>query len=73
MTADQPLICSTCQGVIVGAHDSAYTPARGRLIVTNGYCRGQCSDTSPELARDEPAESTASSSSDQPTPASLAP
>ncbi|MFG6195546.1 hypothetical protein [Nonomuraea sp. JJY05] len=62
MTADQPLICATCHGVIVAVPDSAYTPARGRLIVTNGYCRGQCSEVEP--VRDEPAES------DQPAPAS---
>ncbi|MEW1845860.1 hypothetical protein AB0392_48595 [Nonomuraea angiospora] len=73
MTADQPLTCSTCQGVIVGAQDSAYTPARGRLIVANGYCRGQCSGTSPEPARDQPAESTAPAPSGQPAPASLTP
>ncbi|MEV4573755.1 hypothetical protein AB0K16_10865 [Nonomuraea jabiensis] len=68
MTADQPLTCSTCQGVIVTAQDGAYTPARGRLIVTNGYCRGQCSDTPPE-----PAASPAPASADRPEPAPVNP
>ncbi|MCK2215946.1 hypothetical protein MF672_019405 [Actinomadura sp. ATCC 31491] len=40
MTADQPLLCPTCQGVLVATDSSAYTASRGRLIVTNGYCRG---------------------------------
>ncbi|MGN9847317.1 hypothetical protein ACTMTI_55530 [Nonomuraea sp. H19] len=43
VTADQPLVCPSCQGVIVGVQAAAYTPARGRLIVTNGYCQGDCS------------------------------
>ncbi|MEU4514438.1 hypothetical protein AB0G05_33475 [Nonomuraea wenchangensis] len=40
MTADQPLVCPTCQGVLVAPDNSAYTAARGRLIVSNGYCQG---------------------------------
>jgi hypothetical protein len=41
-TAQAPL-CPACGGVIVGVDNSAYTPARGRLILTQGYCRGTCS------------------------------
>ncbi|MEV4070189.1 hypothetical protein ACGFJC_26985 [Nonomuraea fuscirosea] len=40
--AEQPLTCPRCHGVIVGAQTSAYTTARARLIVTNGYCQGDC-------------------------------
>ncbi|SEH01164.1 hypothetical protein SAMN05444920_11994 [Nonomuraea solani] len=42
MTADRPTVCPTCQGVIVSPQSDSYTPARGRLIVTNGYCPGTC-------------------------------
>lgn len=48
MTASQPITCPTCQGVIVSAQPSSYTSARGRLIVTNGYCQGGCPDPAPE-------------------------
>ncbi|WP_084959667.1 hypothetical protein [Thermoactinospora rubra] len=30
----------------------AYTPLRGRLIVTNGYCRGGCVPHRPEVAEE---------------------
>jgi hypothetical protein len=40
LAADQVLVCPRCHGVIVGVQAAAFTPARGRLIVTNGYCRG---------------------------------
>ncbi|MEV0384800.1 hypothetical protein [Nonomuraea sp. NPDC050643] len=49
MTADQPTLCPSCQGVLVVLRPGAYTPARARLIVTNGYCQGRCA--APE--RDE--------------------
>ena len=53
MTANPPIVCPTCQGVIVSSEADSYTPARGRLIVTNGYCQGQCSSPEPTP---EPAE-----------------
>ncbi|MET8869701.1 hypothetical protein ABZW11_42795 [Nonomuraea sp. NPDC004580] len=40
--ADQPLVCTVCGGVLVGVPASAYTVARGRLILANGYCKGRC-------------------------------
>lgn len=46
MPANHPIVCPTCQGVIVSSQTDSYTPARGRLIVTNGYCQGH--DSSPE-------------------------
>ncbi|MEV0148831.1 MULTISPECIES: hypothetical protein [unclassified Nonomuraea] len=61
MSADQSLICPSCQGVVVAAQSAAYTPARGRLIVTNGYCRGDCSDVKQTPERDEPVQATAGS------------
>ncbi|MEV4178974.1 hypothetical protein [Nonomuraea sp. NPDC049709] len=42
-TAEQPLVCPRCQGVTVGVQATAFTPERGRLIVTNGYCQAGCS------------------------------
>lgn len=59
MTADQPLVCPTCRGVIVAAHATAYTPARGRLIIANGYCRGTCSDAGGGPGHDDPGETAA--------------
>ncbi|GAA4976691.1 hypothetical protein HD597_000551 [Nonomuraea thailandensis] len=47
MTTDQPLTCSSCHGVITGVPAAAHTSARGRLIVTNGYCRGDCFPSEP--------------------------
>ncbi|MBB6347175.1 hypothetical protein ACWGH8_21530 [Nonomuraea muscovyensis] len=41
----------------VAAQATAYTPARGRLIVANGYCRGDCSDAEPDPGHDAPADS----------------
>lgn len=61
MTADQSLICPSCQGVVVAAQSASYTPARGRLIVTNGYCRGDCSDVTQAPEHDKPAQATAGS------------
>ncbi|MGW0484016.1 hypothetical protein [Nonomuraea sp. NPDC003214] len=36
----QALVCSTCQGVIVGVEAGAFTVQRGQLILSNGYCQG---------------------------------
>ncbi|MEV4570403.1 hypothetical protein AB0K12_42185 [Nonomuraea sp. NPDC049419] len=40
--ADQSLVCTVCRGVLVGVPAGAYTVARGRLILANGYCKGRC-------------------------------
>ena len=57
MRAEQPITCPTCQGVLVAMDPRAYTLARGRLIVTNGFCRGRCEDERPAAqdARAQPA------------------
>ncbi|MFJ2033877.1 hypothetical protein [Streptosporangium sp. NPDC087985] len=34
----QPIVCHTCTGVLLAADSRTYTPQRGRLILTNGYC-----------------------------------
>ncbi|MFI7423098.1 hypothetical protein [Nonomuraea sp. NPDC049684] len=49
MTADQPICCPTCKGVLPGRQRSDYTAARGRLVVVNGYCQGHC--PAPEQPR----------------------
>ncbi|MEV0198736.1 hypothetical protein [Nonomuraea sp. NPDC050691] len=56
MTADQSLICPRCQGVIAAADAAAYTSARARLIVTQGFCQGKCSDVEHEAKPGKPAE-----------------
>lgn len=38
------MLCQVCQGVLPASGREAYTPLRGRLIVTNGYCEGGCSE-----------------------------
>jgi hypothetical protein len=38
------ILCQVCQGVLPASGREAYTPARGRLIVTNGYCEGGCAE-----------------------------
>ncbi|GAA2367818.1 hypothetical protein [Nonomuraea africana] len=38
------ILCQVCQGVLPASGRDAYTPARGRLIVTNGYCEGGCAE-----------------------------
>ncbi|GAA2273712.1 hypothetical protein GCM10010149_14910 [Nonomuraea roseoviolacea subsp. roseoviolacea] len=55
MTADQSLICPKCQGVIAAADPAAYTPARARLIVSQGFCQGKCSDVEHEPRPEESA------------------
>ncbi|GAA1768827.1 hypothetical protein AB0K40_20745 [Nonomuraea bangladeshensis] len=56
MTADQPLVCPTCQGVLIAPDNSAYTAARGRLIVSNGYCQGHRAEPQqPPAAAETPA------------------
>ncbi|GAA3465521.1 hypothetical protein [Nonomuraea roseola] len=42
------ILCQVCQGVLVTSDRKAYTPARGRLIVTNGYCGGGCAERLPQ-------------------------
>jgi hypothetical protein len=54
MSANPPIVCPTCQGVIVSSQADSYTPARGRLIVTNGFCQGHGS--SPEPTPEQHAE-----------------
>ncbi|MBN6051888.1 hypothetical protein JYK22_08065 [Nonomuraea sp. RK-328] len=56
MTADQSLICPSCQGVIAAADPSGYTTARARLIVAHGFCQGKCSDVEHKPTTGEPAE-----------------
>ncbi|MEV0199234.1 hypothetical protein [Nonomuraea sp. NPDC050691] len=70
MTADQPLNCPRCQGVTVAVDATAYTPARGRLIVTHGYCRGDCTDPAEPTPGHE-APTKAATTSDQSTPATV--
>ncbi|MEU4549949.1 hypothetical protein [Nonomuraea dietziae] len=41
------ILCQVCQGVLLASDRKAYTPARGRLIVTNGYCGGGCAERLP--------------------------
>lgn len=56
MSANHPIVCPTCQGVIVSSQTDSYTPARGRLIVTNGFCKGHSSGPEPTPERSEQAE-----------------
>lgn len=51
------VLCQVCQGVLPASGRDAYTPLRGRLIVTNGYCRGGCAPRRPVQA---PASTSAS-------------
>jgi len=60
MRAEQPITCPTCQGVLVAMDPRAYTLARGRLIVTNGFCRGRCEAERP-AGQDTPAQPAQSS------------
>lgn len=45
----QSVLCPVCQGVLPASGRDAYTPLRGRLIVTNGYCGGGCAERRAEL------------------------
>ncbi|GAA2353340.1 hypothetical protein GCM10010404_01270 [Nonomuraea africana] len=47
MSASEVNVCQVCQGVITPVPPEAYTSVRGRLIVTNGYCRGRCDTGDP--------------------------
>ncbi|MEU7001941.1 hypothetical protein [Nonomuraea sp. NPDC046570] len=37
-----------CTGVLPATGKEAYTPARGRLILSNGYCEGGCAEREPQ-------------------------
>ncbi len=59
----QSVLCPVCQGVVPATGKEAYTPLRGRLILTNGYCSGGCAERRAEeqaqqqtqqMARPEP-------------------
>ncbi|MFI6182451.1 hypothetical protein ACIA8R_43475 [Nonomuraea sp. NPDC051191] len=47
-----------CQGVLPASGREAYTPLRGRLIVTNGYCAGGHAEGRAEAAQVEQVEQT---------------
>ncbi|GAA4226863.1 hypothetical protein FHR32_002412 [Streptosporangium album] len=34
----QPIVCHACAGVLPATDSRTYTPQRGRMIVSNGYC-----------------------------------
>ncbi|QYC42512.1 hypothetical protein Nocox_24545 [Nonomuraea coxensis DSM 45129] len=72
MTADQPLVCPTCQGVLVAPDNSAYTAARGRLIVSNGYCQGHRADPRQARAAETPASPAVTAPAPQRRPAQVA-
>jgi len=41
---NESVLCQVCQGVLPASGREAYTPLRGRLILTNGYCGGDCAE-----------------------------
>ncbi|MGI5271841.1 hypothetical protein ACQEUU_21995 [Nonomuraea sp. CA-218870] len=41
---NESVLCPVCQGVLPADGREAYTPLRGRLILTNGYCAGGCAE-----------------------------
>lgn len=40
----ESVLCPVCQGVLPADGREAYTPLRGRLILSNGYCPGGCAE-----------------------------
>ncbi|MEV0381268.1 hypothetical protein [Nonomuraea sp. NPDC050643] len=70
MTADQSLVCPTCRGVPVSMQAASYTPARGRLIVTNGYCPGH--DEPEHAPADGPERNESAAPQTAPIPATRA-
>jgi hypothetical protein len=42
------VLCQVCLGVLPASGREAYTAARARLIVTNGYCDGGCAERARE-------------------------
>jgi hypothetical protein len=50
---NESVLCPVCQRVLPASGKESYTPLRGRLIVTNGYCAGGCAER-----RAEPSEQT---------------
>lgn len=42
MPTDQSICCPICKGVLIARQFGDYTAIRGRLVVSNGYCRGRC-------------------------------
>ncbi|OUC95971.1 hypothetical protein [Streptosporangium minutum] len=52
----QPVLCHTCTGVLLANDSRTYTPQRGRLIVSNGYCTCPPAEApvEPEAPRQQP-------------------
>lgn len=50
---NQSVLCPVCQGVLPASDREAYTPLRGRLILTNGYCGGGHAERRAEVAEVE--------------------
>ncbi|GAA3664997.1 hypothetical protein GCM10022224_031580 [Nonomuraea antimicrobica] len=48
---NQSVLCPVCQGVLPASGKESYTPLRGRLIVTNGYCEGGCAEVAEQQAQ----------------------
>ncbi|TDD31786.1 hypothetical protein E1286_44430 [Nonomuraea terrae] len=46
---NESVLCPVCQGVRPASGKESYTPLRGRLIVTNGYCAGGCAERRAEV------------------------
>jgi hypothetical protein len=55
----QSVLCPICQGVLPASGKGAYTPLRGRLIVTNGYCAGGCAERHAETVAAEQTQQVA--------------
>ncbi|MEV0824846.1 hypothetical protein ACWDA3_40530 [Nonomuraea rubra] len=41
---NESVLCPVCRRVLPATGKESYTPLRGRLIVTNGYCAGGCAE-----------------------------
>lgn len=45
----QSVVCAKCTGVLLATDSRTYTPQRGRLILSNGYCT--CPAAQPPAAQ----------------------
>jgi C4-type Zn-finger protein len=49
---NESVLCPVCRGVLPASGKDSYTPLRGRLIVTNGYCAGGCAERGADVVEE---------------------
>ncbi|MBB6550709.1 hypothetical protein [Nonomuraea rubra] len=55
---NESVLCPVCRRVLPATGKESYTPLRGRLIVTNGYCAGGCAEAAGQAQQQQAQQQT---------------